>query len=465
MNSELFLVIGLLLACIGLFVANKPRMDVVALLVIVVLPLCGIVSVPEALSGFSDPNIILIAALFVIGEGLVRTGIAYRLGEFLVSKAAGSEKRLLMLLMLSAAGLGSVMSSTGVVAIFIPVVLGIAERMSVPPGRLLMPLSFAGLISGMLTLVATAPNLVVDSALRHAGFAGFGLFSPTPFGLAILAAGMGYLLVTRRWLSVKENADHPEGSPRTLLDLIREYHLAGREHRLRIRPDSSLVGKTLQEWQPRRQYEANVVAVERQARFRTEIFTPRGETSLRAEDVLLVDAPSAAKGEQPEVFPGLGLERLPLQGSYFTDQSQEVGMAEVIVPPNSGLIGKSVIQVTFRRKYQLNLIGLRRGQRALDGKLLEEKLQSGDTLLLIGPWKAIRQLQTQLHDFVVLSLPAEVNRVAPALRQAPYALFSLIVMIVLMITGIVPNVMAALIGCLLMGLFRCIDMDGAYKVH
>ena len=105
------------------------------------------------------------------------------------------------------------------------------------------------------------------------------------------------------------------------------------------------------EWQPRRQCGANVVAVERQARFRTEILTPRAETSLRADDVLLVDVPSAARGEQPEVFSGLGLERLPLQGSYFTDQSQEVGMAEVILPPNSGLIGKSVIKATFRRKY------------------------------------------------------------------------------------------------------------------
>ncbi len=463
MNSELLLVIGLLLACVGLFVANKPRMDVVALLAIVVLPLCGIISVPEALAGFSDSNIILIAALFVIGEGLVRTGIATKLGDLLVAKAGGSENRLLVLLMLGAAGLGSVMSSTGVVAIFIPVVLGIAVRMSIPPGRLMMPLSFAGLISGMLTLVATAPNLVVDSALRHAGFAGFGLFSPTPFGLTILVAGIGYMLIARRWLSVKADTGPSENAPRTLLDLIQEYHLAGREHRLRIRPESPLVGQTLEEWQPRRQHRANVVAVERRARLRREVLAPRADTKLMADDVLLVDAPPSASGKKADLLSSPGFEQLPLEGSYFTDQSQQVGMAEVIVPPASSLIGKSVVQLTFRRKYHLNLIGLRRGQRALDKELLEEKLQPGDTLLLIGRWKEIRQLQTQIHDFVVLSLPAEVNQVAPALSQAPYALLSLIVMIVLMITGIVPNVIAALIGCLLMGLFRCIDMDSAYK--
>ena len=463
MNSELLLVIGLLLACIGLFVANKPPMDVVALLVIVILPLCGIISVPEALAGFSDPNVLLIAALFIIGEGLVRTGIAYQLGEWLVTKAGGSEIRLLVLLMLAAAGLGSIMSSTGVVAIFIPVVLGVAERLRVPPGRLMMPLSFAGLISGMLTLVATPPNLVVDSALRHNEFAGFSFFSFTPFGLVIPVAGIAYMLVARRWLIVKVDKRRSERPRRNLLDLIQEYHLVGREHRLRIRPGSPLVGQTLQELQPRRRHRANVVAVERRGRFRGELLNPRSDTELRAGDVLLVDADASGIENQAGLLSKLGLEPLPLRGSYFTDQSREVGMAEVIIPPDSELIGKNVLKLTFRRKYHLHVIGLRRGAQAFDGALLEEKLQAGDRLLVIGPWKAIRQLQTQIHDFLVLSLPAEVDQVAPALSQAPHALFSLIVMVVLMVTGIVPNVIAALIGCLLMGQFRCIDMDSAYK--
>lgn len=158
-----------------------------------------------------------------------------------------------------------------------------------------------------------------------------------------------------------------------------------------------------------------------------------------------------------------GLEALPLGGSYFTDQLHEVGMAEVILPPESDLTGKSVREVAFRRKYNLNVIGLRRAQHAMGGQLLAEKLRVGDVLLVIGPWKAIRQLQTQIHDFLVLTLPAETDKVAPASSQAPYALLCLSVVIVLMITGIVPNVMAALIGCLLMGLFRCLDSVSAYR--
>ena len=465
MNAQLLFVIGLLAACIGMFVANKPRMDVVALLVIVVLTLSGILKVSEAIAGFSDPNVILIAAMFVIGEGLVRTGIAFRLGDWLVAKAGGSETRLLVLLMLATAVLGSVMSSTGIVAIFIPVVLGIADRMRVPPGRLMMPLSFSALISGMLTLIATPPNLVVDSALRQSGLEGFGLFSFTPFGLAVLAVGIFYMLAARHRLGVRVDKDPSENRRRNLLDLIRDYQLAGRERRFRIRPDSPVIGKLLQDLGPRRRHGANIVAIERETRFRREFISAGAHTELRASDILLLDVPGldGSDSDQTDLPSKFGLEELPLQGSYFMDQSQEVGMAEVILPPDSEMVSKSLLQLTFRKKYGLNVIGLRREQHAFAGNLRNEKLRSGDTLLVIGPWKAIRQLQTQRFDFLVLSLPAEVDKVAPAASQAPYALLCLLAVIAMMVTGIVPNVTAALIGCLLMGLCRCIDLGSAYK--
>lgn len=463
MNAQLLLVLALLLGCIGLFVANRPRMDVVALLAIVVLPLCGVISVSETLAGFSDPNVILIAAMFVLGEGLVRTGIAYKLGELLVKKAGGNETRLLTLLMLATAGLGSVMSSTGVVAIFIPIALGIAERIEVSPSRLMMPLSFAGLISGMLTLVATAPNLIVDTALKRGGSAGLSLFSFTPIGMVILAAGIGYMLVARRWLNVREDERSSGKSGRTLQDLIRDYQLAGREHRLRIQPESPLVGKTLSELERPRKYGANVIAIERQRGFRREFLNPGAHSELRADDILFVDIPAPDALDWPALTSTFGLEMLPLQGSYFMDQSQEVGMGEVMLPPDSSLIGRCARELHFRQRYSLNVIGLRRGSQASPERLLDEKLRLGDILLVIGPWKAIQELQAQVRDFVVLRLPAEVDRAAPAASQAPYALFSLLVFVALMVTGVVPNVLAALIGCLLMGLFRCLDLESAYR--
>jgi len=462
-NPELLFVLALLATCVGLFIANKPRMDVVGLLVLVILPVSGVLTVPETLAGFSDANVLLIAALFVIGAGLARTGIAHQLSDWLIRKSGSSESRLLILLMLTVAALGSVMSSTGVVAIFIPVALSLAERLKIPPGRLMMPLCFAGLMSGMLTLVATPPNMVVDSALTQAGFAGFGFFSFTPIGLVVLALGVGYMLIVRHRLGSKAKPKTTPRGRRKLIDFIRGYELAGREHRVRILPGSRLVGHTLRELEPRRNHGANVVAIERMGRFRKELQYPSADTELRVGDVLLIDAPAGDVQALAELQRTSGLETLPLSGSYFTDQSREVGMAEIIVPPDSSLIGKSILELGFRRNHGVNVIGMRRGSIAQKGTFLEEKLRLGDTLLVIGPWKAIRQLQSQASDFLVLNLPTEVDQVAPALSQAPYALLSLAVMVFLMVTGFVPNVIAALIGCLLMGVFRCIDMEAAYK--
>lgn len=460
--SPLVLVLLIFAASVGLFILNKPRMDMVALLALVLLTLTGVVSLPEALAGFSDPNVVLIAALFVVGEGLVRTGIAHRLGSWLIRRAGSSETRLVALLMLTVAGLGSVMSSTGVVAIFIPVVLGIAHRLGLPPGRLMMPLSFAGLISGMMTLVATPPNMVVDSALKHAGHAGFRFFDFTPIGGVVLIAGVGYMLAVRHWLKARPGAAPGLPARTSLGDLIREYGLATHEQRLRITAGSPLIGRSLEELQARRRYQANVIAIERQGRFRPALVHPRAETKLQAGDILLVDRidPDGHPAEWP---PELAVEPLPLTGHYFMDQSNELGIAEVMVPPHSCLLAKSVRELRFRSLYGLNVIGLRRGSRPLPAPVVEEKLQFGDTLLVVGPWKAIRQLQTWDHDFLLIHLPAEADQVQPARERAPYALLSLGVMVFLMVTGLVPNAIAGLMACLLMGLFGCLDLNNAYK--
>src|SRR5262249_48207399 len=152
---ELGLVLALLAAAIVMFAINRPRMDAVALLVLTVLPFTGVITMPEALAGFSDPNIVLIAALFVIGDGLVRTGVARRLGDWLIARSGSSDALLLVLLMVIVCALGSIMSSTAVTAIFIPVALRIAQSTGTSPSRLMMPVSVAALISGMTTLVAT----------------------------------------------------------------------------------------------------------------------------------------------------------------------------------------------------------------------------------------------------------------------------------------------------------------------
>jgi di/tricarboxylate transporter len=463
MNLDLALVLVTLTAAIVMFVINRPRMDAVALLVMVVMPFTGIITMNEALAGFADPSIILIAALFVIGEGLVRTGVARRLGDWLDRQAGSSENRLLVLLMAAVGGLGSLMSSTAVVAIFIPVVLRISQNRGTAPSRLMMPLSFAALISGMLTLVATAPNLVVNAELIRQGAQGFGFFSFTPFGLPLLALGIVYMLFARGLLATKTSLPATGDRRPGLQRWIEQYSLAEREKRARISSDSSLVGKRLDELSLR-SAGVNLLAIERGTGFAARMLRPTARTELQADDVLLADVHISSEGTN-DLWHSLKLEPLPLSetGNYFADLSQEIGAAEVILPAESRLIGQTVLEAGVRSEYGLTVIGLRHGSKVVARGLLEERLKIGDTLLLIGYWSDIRNLQSDMDDIVVLNMPAELQEVLPAARRAPHALAVLGLVVALMISGAVPNVQAALIGCLLMGLFGCVDFNSGYR--
>ena len=463
MNLDLALVLLMLAAAIAMFVINRPRMDAVALLVMVSMPFTGVITMNEALAGFADPSIILIAALFVIGEGLVRTGVARRLGDWLDAKAGSSENRLLVLLMAAVGGLGSLMSSTAVVAIFIPVVLRISQNRGMAPSRLMMPLSFAALISGMLTLVATAPNLVVNAELIRQGAQGFNFFSFTPFGLPLLALGIVYMLFARGLLTSKAGLPAAADRRPSLQRWIEQYGLADREKRGRISAGSSLVGKRLDELSLR-SAGVNLLAIERGTGFAAKVLRPTAQTELQADDVLLADVDISNDGANA-LWQSLKLEPQPLSeiGNYFVDRSQEIGAAEVNLPAESTLIGQTVLEARLRSEYGLTVIGLRHGNKVVTHDLLEETLKIGDILLLIGFWSDIQELQSHADDVVVLNMPVELEEVLPAAQRSPHALAVLGLVVALMVSGLVPNVQAALIGCLLMGLFGCVDFNNAYR--
>lgn len=463
MNGELIWVLCLLAIAVVLFATGKVRMDAIALGIIVAFVLSGTLTLSEAFSGFSDPNVILIAALFIIGDGLVRTGVATKMGSWLVQAAGSSEIKMLVFLMLTVAGLGAFMSSTGVVAIFIPVVLSVSARMNISPSRLMMPLSFAGLISGMMTLVATPPNLVINSELIREGLEGFSFFSVTPIGLVVLVLGVIYMLVMRFMLKGDEGNLTRDGRKRsTFRDLIRDYHLTGRARRLAIRPGSPMIGQRLDDMKLRERYGANIIGVERWRRFRRVIVNVNGVSEFRARDVLLIDM-SAAEIDLRQFCSEQLLEPMVLRGEYFSDQALDVGMAEVSLIPESELLGKTVREMGFRTRYGLNVVGMKRDGEALDGSVVDEPLQLGDIVLVVGNWKLISQLGQNGRDFVVLNLPIEVSDASPAHSQAPHAIFCLVLMVALMLTDEIPNPIAAIIACLLMGKFRCIDAQSAYK--
>lgn len=463
MNGELIWVLSLLAIAVVLFATGKVRMDAIALMVIVAFVLSGTLTLNEAFPGFSDPNVILIAALFIIGDGLVRTGVATKMGAWLVSVAGNSETKMLIYLMLTVAGLGAFMSSTGVVAIFIPVVLSVSARMNTSPSRLMMPLSFAGLISGMMTLVATPPNLVVNSELLREGLHGFSFFSVTPIGLVVLILGIVYMLAVRFMLKTDNGDSARDGRKRsTFRDLIREYHLTGRARRLAIRPGSPMIGQRLDDLKLRERYCANVIGVERWRRFRRVIVNVNGVSEFRARDVLLIDM-SASDVDLRQFCGEQMLEPMVLRGEYFADQALDVGMAEVALIPDSEMMGKTVREIAFRTRFGLNIVGMKRDGKAMDGSVVDEPLQLGDILLVVGNWRQIALLAKRGRDFVVLNMPVEVDDASPAHSQAPHAIFCLVLMVALMLTDEIPNPIAAIIACLLMGKFRCINAESAYK--
>jgi di/tricarboxylate transporter len=353
------------------------------------------------------------------------------------------------------------MSSTAVTAIFIPVVLRIAQSTRTSPSRLMMPLSFAALISGMTTLVATAPNLVVNSELVRSGAKGFSFFSFTPFGLIVLALGVVYMIFARKLLPEGEKPTGGGGRP-SLGDWVEQYQLAQREYRVRIGAASPLVGKTLGELQFRDSLGASIVALERQTRLTREVLRVSAQTMLLAGDVMLVDL-SEPQEDIDALRQRLDLDFLPISGAYFNDRFQEIGMAEVMVPADSELIGKSVAEASVRTQMGLTVIGLRRGTTAVESGLRAEKLKLGDTLLVVGPWKDIEKVRTNGRNLLILRLPIELDDVLPVARKAPQAVFCLALVVALMISGRVPNVQAALLGCLLMGALGCVNLTSAYR--
>ncbi len=461
-NWPLVSVLLLLAAAVAMFLRNQPRMDVVALLMIAGLPFTGVLTMDEALAGFADPNIVLIALLFVLGEGLVRTGIARSIGDWIHRRVDGSETKLLLLLMASVAILGAMMSSTAIVAIFIPVVLRICRKSGIPASRLMMPLSFAGLISGMMTLISTPPNLVVNAELVRQGEESFHFFSVTPFGLAVLVLGLVYMSYARRWIPERADAGSASSELPSFSDWIGKYQLAARARRVRVMPESRLAGETL-ETLALRGSGVNLLAVERVRDRRRTLLQPNRSFRPRAGDVLFLDV--APGGEEfSALAQDFGVEELPLDPDslHFDDLSQDIGMTEAVVTADSNLVGRSIRDSRIRAESGLTVIGLRRAGEAFTSDFFDEPLRVGDTLLVTGFWKDIQRLERDKRQFVMLDLPKEFEDVLPAAGKGPAALGILALVIALMVAGVIPNVHAVLIGCLLMGLFGVVTMKSAY---
>lgn len=461
MSGENLFLSSLLSVAILLFVSNRIRLDVVAILVILALMISGLLSPKQALAGFGDPVVILIAGLFVVGEGLFRTGIAHSVGNWLTQAAGKSETRLVVLLMLVVAVLSAFMSSTGAVAVFIPVVLSLTHRAGISPSQLLMPMAFASLIGGMLTLIGTPPNLVVSTQLERETLEPFGFFSFTPIGLIVLSCGIGYMLVIgKRFLPDPSKNRQPRHDRPSLSDLIELYNLAGQFRCFQIVKGSSLIGLSLVQAGLRSRYGFTIVGIERRQPMRASIIPAQPHTRIETGDYLY----GLISGKDTlGKIPNADLQATDLTQKQKNTIAKDLGLAEVILPPRSALVGRSLKESSFRDHYGGSVLGILRKGKPIVDDLIHMQLHFGDTLLIGGLWDQIRLLKEERSNFIVLDLPAEVQQVAPARQKAPLALFILLCMLILMASNWIPSVAAVLITSAAMVLTGCVRMKDAYN--
>lgn len=485
MTTDELITLGILAYAIVFFVTEWLRVDVVALSVVVLLMLTEILTTDQAIAGFSSSTVITIAALFIVGGGVLRTDLAGMIGRRILQIAGTSETRLIVTIIIAVALLSGFMSSTGTVAVLLPAILSLSRSAKLSPSKLLMPLAFGSLLGGAMTLIGTPPNIVVSELLQERGMDGFGFFDFTPLGILLLIAGVLYMLVIGGRLLPDHRAHSSQADVTSPTELIELYRLPDNIFRVRVQQRSPLVGQTIAESALRSRHGVTIVEILRQqqpaptvpippllrnetGRNNTNGNNPRREpihitpaTVLEANDVLLIQGEEAAIG-QLVAGQKLALQQRVRHGLEASLISDEVGVAEVLLPARSELVGRTLAKSNFRAKYNLSVLALNRpsGERHTTD-LDTVALGTGDTLLVQGQWKSMLMLKEHPSNFVVLGHP-EAMMGAPNREKAPFAMAILALMIVVMVSGVVSITLASLAAALLMVLTGCLSMDDAY---
>lgn len=457
--SDAVLVFAILAATVAAFVSDRFRLDLVALLALLAVAVSGILTPAQALAGFADPLTVMIAGLFVVGAGLFETGVADRLGDLLARIAGRSPTRLLITTMLVAAVLSAFLSSTGTVAVLLPVVIGLARGAGLAPSLLAMPLAFGSLLGGMLTLIGTPPNLVVAGQLRSVGAEPFGFFAFTPVGATMLLVGVAYMAtIGRRLLPDRPEADGESAGATTSLERLAErYRLAPRLHQVEVPYGSPLAGLAVSTTRLRTRFGVTVLAIETRIGEEQQVRRAEPSTLMRAHDVLHLLAEPAA------------LDRfLRETGAILDDQAamslpEPLMLVETLLPPGSPYEGRTLGQSRLHDATRATVVAIRRGEELHHGDLTRRVLEPGDALLLFGGPTAQRRIATARDELIVVGAPREWERFSRDTRRAPAALAILAGLLVTMTTGLLPNAIAVLAAALAMVVTGALPMKRAYR--
>lgn len=472
----LITLIILVLAAI-FFMNGKIRSDLVALCALILLLVFQILTPEEALSGFSNPIVIMMIGLFVVGGAIFQTGLAKMISNKMLKLAGKSELRLFILLMAVTSAIGAFVSNTGTVALLLPIAVSPAASFHMNPSRLLMPIAFASSMGGMMTLIGTPPNLVIQNTLTEAGFQPLEFFSFLPVGLICVGVGTLVLIpLSKYFLSKTGTKEKQRGyKNKSLNDLAAEYQLGDHLFRMHVAPHSPLIGKTAAEADIRNRYDLNILEIRRitvpQSRFfKTISQRTAPNTVLLPDDLLYV------MGDFDKVQHFAETYRLELLDTHMPEERSainrnsldfyDIGIAEIVLMPTSGLINRTIGESGFRDKYHVNILGIRRKREYILNNLKDEKMHSGDVLLVQGSWNAIGHLSQENSDWVVLGQPLNEAAKVTLDYKAPLAGVIMLLMIMAMVFDFIPiaPVTAIMIAAVLMVLTGCFrNVEAAYK--
>ena len=459
------------------FVIGKIRSDIVALCSLILLMAFGILTPTEALSGFSNSVVIMMACLFVVGGGIFQTGLARMISTKILALAGGSELKLFVLVMLVTGGIGGFVSNTGTVALMLPIVMSLALEAKTDSRRFLMPMAFASSL-GLLTLISTPPNLIINDTLTGAGYDGLSFFSFLPVGLITLAIGIFLLWPLSKTLVSEKAKDEQTKNKggKTLKELSNEYQLADNLYRVKVKKDSPFANKMLQELNITQTYNVSILEIRRinsQRRFHKTVdmrMAGPGST-LRENDILyvfgkfenvreLVDANNLALVDTHESEGTSALSVSQAGGLEFG----EIGIAEVVLMSSSKLVNKPVKESGFRQLYNVNILGIQRQAKYILQDIKDVKMQAGDVLLVQGKWSDIDKLNLESSEWVVVGQPMERAAKVPLSDKAPVAALIMLLMVVAMVFNLLPAVLCTLIASILMILTGCFrNVEAAYK--
>jgi di/tricarboxylate transporter len=445
-TPEIALTLGIIGVAIALFATEKLRVDVIALIVLITVGLTGLVSPEEIFTGFANPAVITVWAVYMVSAGLFKTGVADILGRGIMRLSGASEPRLIVVIMLTCGIMSGFMNNVGATAVLMPVVIAISRRTKVPVSKLLIPLAFSSLLGGELTLIGTPANILGAGILAARGLPTFTFFEFAPMGALFLATGVVYmLLVGRRLLPVRQAPD----------DAQMASQLRGYVSEVRVADDSQLAGQSLVESRLGADYELTVLAVERNGRVRTSLHP---DTRIEAGDLLMVEG---AAENLIRARDALGLV-IDVERTAEAEQQLDVDkvhLIEATLAPASRMTNQTLSQIEFRNRYGFSVLAIWRHGEVITQRLRDVRLKFGDALLLQGPRHRLPALQEGGEFLVLEPVALELRR----LSKAPIAVGIMGLVLALVLFAGLHIAMAMVIGAVLMVVTGCLTMDEAYQ--